>query len=102
MEKYVKPVGIQNDMGGGNDEPDHRMAEIFRLLEYAPFIQGRILDIGVGRGQISRYFLENPSVTHVEGIRPESKNTSYYSEFFSDHLLKLFHQKYKNNTYTKA
>lgn len=68
MEKYVKPAGIQNDMGGGNDEPDHRMAEIFRLLEYAPFIQGRILDIGVGRGQISRYFLENPSVTHVEGI----------------------------------
>lgn len=68
MKKYVKPAGIQNDMGGGNDEPDHRMAEIFRLLEYVPFMQGRILDIGVGRGQISKYFLEKPSVTHVEGI----------------------------------
>lgn len=68
MGKYIRPAGLRNNMGGEGDMLDDRMQEIFMLLKKIPSRKGRVLDIGVGKGQISEYFLTLAEVESVDGI----------------------------------
>lgn len=45
-----------------------RIQDIVTLLESAPVHKGRVLDIGVGKGELSEYFLDKKDVDGVEGI----------------------------------
>ncbi len=54
-EKYLRPKEIENDMEHG-DQLDDRMQEIFTLLKYAPKDITELLDVGMGQGQIVKYF----------------------------------------------
>lgn len=65
---YVKPQGLKDDMGGYKGKPDTRMREIFTLLKYIPARSGKVLDVGVGKGQISELFLKMKDIESVEGI----------------------------------
>lgn len=54
MSEYHKPEGVENSMGGSGDEPDSRMKDVFDLLRAAAFEDRcRVLDVGVGRGQVA-------------------------------------------------
>lgn len=72
MSKYVRPVNIANDMGGVEGKPDSRMWDIVRLLDYAPDDFNNLLDIGMGKGQLSERFLEKGIKVTGTGIEMES------------------------------
>ena len=67
---------------GGVEQPDGRMKDILKLLEFAPNKSGMLLDIGVGKGQISSYFLNNPLIKHIEGIGLEVDSYGLPSDLF--------------------
>lgn len=66
MKSYVRPIEIANDMGGSHGKLDERMRDIMELLSYAPDGFKTILDVGIGKGQISKYFMKKGK--HVTGI----------------------------------
>lgn len=59
MSQYIKPETIKNNMGGeGLEDYSSAMLEIIELLRRAPSMHGKVLDIGLGGGQIANYFLD--------------------------------------------
>ena len=66
MNKYVLPEGLKPDMGGDLNEPDERMRNVLRMLEYATLDDvTSIVDIGMGRGQIAFWLARRGK--HVTG-----------------------------------
>lgn len=52
--QYARPRAIPPEMGGSYDTPDSRLAGIMELMTQAPLKRGdKVLDIGLGRGQLS-------------------------------------------------
>lgn len=58
MSEYKKPDRIHDDMGGVDGKYSVAMVEINKLLKSAPQVSGKILDVGLGKGQISEMFQE--------------------------------------------
>ncbi len=53
---YQRPAAIPKDMGGRGGRLDRRMAGVLELLDSAPLPRsGRVLDVGIGAGQVARY-----------------------------------------------
>lgn len=71
-EKYLRPKEIENDMGGHGDQLDDRMQEIFTLLKYAPKDITELLDVGMGQGQIVKYFASQGVRCTGTGLEMES------------------------------
>jgi len=77
MSQYIKPDTIKNNMGGkGLEDYSPAMIEIIKLLKDAPSLHGKVLDIGLGGGQIANYFLsiEHNDVTSI-GLEIDSYGT---------------------------
>ncbi len=73
MEQYKRPEIIPNDMGGGNgSRVNERLKEVMVLLEHMPQGIQTICDIGMGKGQLSQYFLERGYQVTGTGLEMES------------------------------
>lgn len=77
---YIKPENLEDNMGGVGDKIDTRMREIFQLLEKAPNKSGKVLDIGVGRGQISEWFLNNGNPESIDAVGLETDSYGMKSD----------------------
>ena len=73
-------------MGEVNGNLDHRMRDIMTLLEYVPSKAGKVLDIGLGKGQISEWFLGQKGVDAVEGIGLEIESYGIKKDLFEKGL----------------
>ena len=57
--KYTRPEAISSDMGGAGGKLDQRMQDVLMLLESAPLEQiASVLDIGIGQGQLAKWFAQ--------------------------------------------
>ena len=57
---YKRPSIIPHDMGGDDGKLDLRLAGVLELLEHAPLENvSTVLDVGMGKGQITRYLSEH-------------------------------------------
>lgn len=56
--KYVRPKKIDSLMGGSDDVLDERLSQVLELLKTIP-LDGfkNVLDIGIGKGQIAKWFI---------------------------------------------
>ncbi|MDO8586170.1 MAG: class I SAM-dependent methyltransferase [Armatimonadota bacterium] len=53
---YVRPPAIPDDMGGQGDPLDDRLADVIMLLSLLPLDEFHsFLDVGIGRGEISKW-----------------------------------------------
>lgn len=69
-ERYVRPSVIPNDMG--DDTFDMRLREVKFLLNYMPEEIHTVLDVGMGKGQISEYLTDKGYNVTGTGLEVES------------------------------
>ena len=69
MSRYVKPVAIPDDMGGQGDVLDRRLTDVIQMLSEVP-LDGlsSFLDVGIGRGQVSKWLAERGKSVTGTGI----------------------------------
>lgn len=66
MSDYKKPDKLKNNMGGENGKYSVAMNEVLKLLNEAPNLEGKVLDLGLGKGQIAEWMTEKgASVTSI-------------------------------------
>ncbi len=70
---YQKPSVVLNDMGGIDDKPDERLSMILELLGFAQLdCIDTVLDIGIGKGQLAKWFSEKGKKVTGTGLELES------------------------------
>jgi ubiquinone/menaquinone biosynthesis C-methylase UbiE len=73
QQHYQKPAEIASDMGGHDDKLDERLSMVLELLETSPLNQiNTVLDIGVGKGQLAKWFAEKGKKVTGTGLEIES------------------------------
>lgn len=72
-EKYILPEDITQNMGGEGDQLDTRMTNIIEILEEIPMDSlSTFLDIGMGKGQISKWLSKKGKKCTGTGIEMAS------------------------------
>ncbi|MBT7703785.1 class I SAM-dependent methyltransferase [Candidatus Peregrinibacteria bacterium] len=72
-KKYTRPTTIPSDMGGGDCGLDARLNGVLQLLECAPLEAVKtILDIGFGKGQLSKWLAKRDKKVTGTGLALDS------------------------------
>jgi SAM-dependent methyltransferase len=78
VKKYLLPGAIPSNMGGDYNTPDNRMIGVIELLECASIDHATtVLDVGMGRGQLSKWFSEKGKKVTGTGINIDSYDMDY-------------------------
>jgi SAM-dependent methyltransferase len=77
-DSYTRPDLISADMGGNDHELDQRMQDVMLLLECAPLDRiSTVLDIGVGKGQLSEWFAKRGKHVTATGLALDSYDSDF-------------------------
>lgn len=77
-KSYVRPEVIPADMGGSGDRLDQRMRDVMMLLESAPLDRiTTVLDVGIGKGQLSEWFAKRGKQVTGMGVALESYDPDF-------------------------
>lgn len=89
MSNYRRPDAIPDDMGGTDDQPDERLATVMHLLEFAPLESiTTVLDIGIGKGQLARWFVQRGKRVTGTGLALESYGADL-KRLSNDHQIEV-------------
>src|SRR5581483_2616695 len=57
------------------------------LREFSRYLQGNVLEIGAGIGQITESLLENPAIKNLASVEPELKFCTQLRASFPEHRV---------------
>jgi SAM-dependent methyltransferase len=73
MSNYTVPSSVLADTGSGGAQPEQRITDILKLMEYAPLGEfATVLDVGIGKGQLTRWLCERGKKVVGTGLEVDS------------------------------
>ena len=89
INKYVRPGRIDSSMGGNEEILDDRLVQVLELLGTISFDGYKnVLDIGIGKAQISKWFISKGFKVTGTGLEVSSYDINI-NELKSNHNIKI-------------